>query len=184
MAKPRIFTEEAERKRVWQRAYRQANKQTTQEKARAYRIKRREDMLKNDPQAYAKFKENENAKQRAYRHANLEASREWQRRHARLNDSKPKKLKHKYGISIERFNEMRRSQHESCVICGTHERDTLSRVLGVDHDHSTGLVRGLLCSNCNSGVGHARDDPRILMSAIHYLENNRPWRSVAKSVEA
>lgn len=43
----------------------------------------------------------------------------------------------------------------------------------IDHCHKTGKVRGLLCKTCNTGIGHLKDDPNILRSAINYLELDR-----------
>lgn len=56
-------------------------------------------------------------------------------------------------------------QKERCAIC---RRPSKTR-LGVDHDHKTGRVRGLLCCACNQGIGYLRDSPRLLMQAIAYL---------------
>ena len=53
-----------------------------------------------------------------------------------------------------------------CIICG----DTSSQQLALDHDHATGEVRGALCSRCNLGLGHFRDDPELLRFAALYLE--------------
>jgi hypothetical protein len=51
-----------------------------------------------------------------------------------------------------------------CVICG------LTRPVVIDHDHSTGDVRGGLCQNCNLGLGQFKDDPELLRMAALYLE--------------
>lgn len=77
----------------------------------------------------------------------------------------------KYKISIDDYNSLFEIQKGRCAICGTHQTD-LKRVLCVDHDHATGKVRGLLCSNCNHGLGQFRDSVGFLASAIKYLENN------------
>ena len=50
-----------------------------------------------------------------------------------------------------------------CVICGVSDK------LVVDHDHSTGQIRGMLCNHCNRGLGHFRDDPQLLEFARMYL---------------
>lgn len=53
-----------------------------------------------------------------------------------------------------------------CIICG----EAQEKQLAIDHDHKTGHVRGALCSRCNLGLGHFRDDPELLRLAAYYLE--------------
>lgn len=84
------------------------------------------------------------------------------------NFHKNKHLKIKYGITLEQYNEMFKSQKGRCVICGTHQKDLKQRLF-VDHDHDTGEIRGLLCSRCNTGLGMFKDDIDILLNAIDYL---------------
>ena len=64
---------------------------------------------------------------------------------------------------------MREAENYSCMICGITEEE-LGRSLDVDHCHSSGKVRGLLCRNCNSGIGMLKDDVEIIKSAMKYLE--------------
>ncbi len=61
------------------------------------------------------------------------------------------------------------SQDGKCAIC----RIVPSRTMAVDHCHDTGAIRGLLCSNCNTGIGLLRDNPEILARAIIYLAKGR-----------
>ena len=68
-----------------------------------------------------------------------------------------------YGISLEIFNEMSKKQDYRCAICGAATK------LLVDHNHETGKVRGLLCNNCNTGLGVFRDSIGILNSAANYI---------------
>jgi len=75
-----------------------------------------------------------------------------------------------YGIEWEQFEEMWEDQDESCAICKTPFKDTSEAC--VDHSHDTGEVRGLLCNQCNNGLGRFMDNITILQSAITYLTNN------------
>lgn len=75
------------------------------------------------------------------------------------------KRKYRYGVSAEKFQQMCEEQHWCCAICGNPS----SRHLHVDHDHTTGTIRGLLCGPCNQGLGMFRDDPKRLRSALRYL---------------
>jgi hypothetical protein len=82
-------------------------------------------------------------------------------------------LKRKFGISIEEYKEMFYAQNGVCAICGKPEsskdKNGNIRNLCVDHDHYTGHVRGLLCSNCNKGLGCLQDNPTLLFFAVLYL---------------
>lgn len=60
-------------------------------------------------------------------------------------------------------------QGERCAICGTDEPGAGNRRLAIDHDHETGEVRGLLCSNCNMGMGQLGDSIDRLVAAAAYL---------------
>lgn len=73
-----------------------------------------------------------------------------------------------YGITLEDVDTLRKQQKGRCLICRRKEKD-LNHILRVDHCHETGRVRGLLCHNCNCGLGHLRDDPKLLERAIIYL---------------
>ena len=81
---------------------------------------------------------------------------------------KSAQFKYKYGITLERYNETRAEQDYRCAICLRHE-DELSKSLAIDHCHSGTGVRGLLCMNCNTGLGHFRDDWAIVGAALEYL---------------
>lgn len=76
-------------------------------------------------------------------------------------------LKKNYGITLEKYDEMLAAQGGACAIC---TRPPSGQELVVDHDHDTDEVRGLLCQNCNIGLGHFRDDPDLLLQVIEYLE--------------
>ena len=73
----------------------------------------------------------------------------------------------RYGLTIEQYDQMLFEQSYVCAIC----HKPCSKALAVDHDHKTGAVRGLLCMNCNHGLGKFKDDPNLLMAAIKYLQD-------------
>jgi len=66
------------------------------------------------------------------------------------------------------FNRMYIEQDGKCKICKIHQSE-LTKSLSVDHNHSTGEARGLLCQKCNTLLGMAKDNLEILKSAIQYL---------------
>jgi len=84
---------------------------------------------------------------------------------------KAEKLQLRYGMTYEQWERMRENENYRCMICGITEEE-VGRKLDVDHCHSSGKVRGLLCNPCNSMLGHAKDNTEILQSAIKYLKEN------------
>ena len=72
-----------------------------------------------------------------------------------------------YGITLEQYAGMVEAQEGGCAICGVRDSDDVA--LGVDHDHKTKAIRGVLCSGCNAGLGHFRDNVERLERAIAYL---------------
>jgi hypothetical protein len=76
-------------------------------------------------------------------------------------------LKKRYNLSTEEYEYISFKQGHKCAICGT--KSTNGRRLSVDHDHSTGAIRGLLCQACNSGIGQLKDDPDVVIKAYNYL---------------
>lgn len=85
-----------------------------------------------------------------------------------------KKRKHymyyRYGITEEDYNNLFNGQEGVCKICKTPPKE--GRRLDIDHCHETKKVRGLLCNNCNRGLGHFMDNHELLQKAINYLEND------------
>lgn len=87
-----------------------------------------------------------------------EKRKEWQRQYC---------LKRRYGMSVSDYDKMLEKQNKCCKLCAVHQ-DKLKHNMFVDHDHTTGIVRGLLCPRCNSGLGLLE---RIgLTRAIQYLK--------------
>ena len=129
--------------------------------------------------------------QKRYKEANPEKTREYQRKWVAANPGRVKekckkyyqdnsdKLKEsmrkaqyaQYGITAAEFDSISIAQGKACVICGERERN--GKRLSIDHDHSTGKFRGLLCHRCNVGLGMFRDSEDLLSMAISYLRERR-----------
>jgi hypothetical protein len=80
-------------------------------------------------------------------------------------------LRRTYGITIGQYYSMLANQSGACAICGSKDPGRYERFV-VDHCHSTGEVRGLLCHHCNLMLGHARDLEATLTKAIKYLREH------------
>ena len=97
-----------------------------------------------------------------------EYGRAWRQAHPEYGQRE--RLMRKFGITLEQYNQMLAEQGGTCAIC--HAVPGLRR-LAVDHDHATGTIRGLLCSECNKALGLLEDDPALLRQAADYLERSR-----------
>lgn len=75
-----------------------------------------------------------------------------------------------YDLSLEEFNSMLDLQDHKCAICGYSDRSVPKMFPVIDHCHTTGVIRGLLCANCNHALGKFKDNPETLRRAIEYLE--------------
>jgi len=75
----------------------------------------------------------------------------------------------KYGVTPVEYARMMVEQNGLCAIC--KEQDSRGRALDVDHNHETGVVRGLLCNTCNMTLGKVKDNTELLKSMIAYLED-------------
>lgn len=75
-------------------------------------------------------------------------------------------------MTEEQYWEMHAAQDGVCLICSGVQkgRGAMNNVLAVDHNHQTGKIRGLLCTNCNTGIGNLRDSIEMLEKAIIYLK--------------
>ena len=74
-----------------------------------------------------------------------------------------------YGITEDVLESMRKEQKNKCAICGKMINES-TKNFAIDHDHKTGKVRGLLCMNCNIGLGAFVDNKVIMQKAIDYLD--------------
>ena len=125
--------------------------------------------LKKYKQEYAEknkthIKEYQKLYQKEYKHKSKEAGK---------ITTRNKKLKALYGISIEDYTNLFLIQKGCCAICDRHQSN-FKMSLSVDHCHSTGKVRGLLCHACNLTLGMVKDSTFVLKKAISYLEGVEP----------
>lgn len=126
-------------------------------KARAYMAE-----LRKDPKYKKKFA----TYQRQYRIDNREQltvkGREYQRKNALYIQLQRK------GLTLEDYDRVVKRHGGVCDICGGPPDGRWS-TFTLDHCHKTGVLRGLLCSKCNRGVGFFKDDPQLMQKAIKYL---------------
>lgn len=119
-----------------------------------------------------KVKAQANARSKKHYHGNLEKARSAARQSAakaRQDPTKYAKIQARKraggaGLSIEEIQQMRVKQNNACAICNDPDPTDL------DHCHTTGTVRWLLCSHCNRGLGAFRDSPNLLKKAAAMLE--------------
>jgi hypothetical protein len=94
----------------------------------------------------------------------MSAKREW---------GKHYRNKNKYGLSKEHYDRLLREQLGCCAICGSSEWGGRYNTPYVDHDHTNGAIRGLLCYYCNVAGGMVRDDPKIARKLAEHIERYR-----------
>lgn len=80
------------------------------------------------------------------------------------------RLQREYGITQDQLNALIEFQDSKCGICLKAIGNTRAS-LNVDHDHKTGIVRGVLCSSCNTAIGRLGDNAEGIKRALYYLEN-------------
>ena len=142
---PEWWEKERLRRNDWTREYRK--RPEVADRGRSYR--RRPDIREKHKEAQRKYKSTESG------------------RKALRNDH----LKRKFGITLIEYDTMLAGQNGTCCIC--KNKCPTGRNLAVDHDHSTGKIRGLLCLHCNRLLGNAKDSLSTLRSAVVYLEQNQ-----------
>lgn len=108
-------------------------------------------------------------------HKTKEGRRAYQNSYRKLSPhiEKSRALRESFGLSLEQYQEMHDRQKGKCSICNEPEKQMRNgkiKALAVDHNHKTGAIRGLLCSDCNTGIGKLKDSPEIIRNAAKYLD--------------
>lgn len=82
-------------------------------------------------------------------------------------------LKYKYGLTVLQYNKMLEQHQGGCAIC--RQKCKTGDRLSVDHNHSNGIVRGLLCRRCNMALGMLNDDENLIWDIMEYLKRTT-WK--------
>jgi len=118
-----------------------------------------------------------NRQQREWRAKNIDKEKGYRRRWylrsrspEQLEKEKWAQIKHRYGLEKEDYERILGYQDNKCKVCDKEfDSNGKGTKLSIDHCHDSYEVRGFLCNNCNVGLGFFYDDPKILQSAIEYL---------------
>lgn len=94
-------------------------------------------------------------------------------------------IKKHYNLTLEEHDQLSSDQTQQCAMCGTTTPQGRYGVFHTDHCHDTGILRGLLCHSCNTGLGLLGDNLAGIMEAAHYLSKSEPtlfpgiWKRIA-----
>jgi hypothetical protein len=151
-------------------AYHQTYYEKNKEKIKARNYKWRADNKEKHDAMKADWRSRNKAREAEMTKRYREDHREECARFRRLNH-----LLRKYGLTREAYEAMLVSHDRKCAICRAEFTDN-NRAC-VDHCHVSGTIRGLLCSQCNSSIAMAKDNPAVLRAAADYVEQRTPRSS-------
>jgi len=158
-AQKAYYEKNKEARAAWNKAYRAKNKDRIKAYEKAYNEENKEAKRVYNKAYRAKNKDRIKAYLKAYNEENKEAKQAYDKAYHVLR---------KHGITLEEKERMKQEQENKCKIC---HQDFLADVEPhVDHCHTTGEIRGLLCQGCNIGLGQFKDNPVALAKAIEYLK--------------
>lgn len=104
---------------------------------------------------------------------NPSKAKEAAKRHRESGKARAHRLRTRNGIDPLEYDRLFFQQQGKCAICGTEKPGGNSPHFHIDHNHESGKIRGLLCTNCNRGIGYFSDNIRRMRRAIEYLELSR-----------
>lgn len=125
------------------------------EKKKIYRQKNKERIKARAKKHYQDNKEEISKKSKIYREKTKDKA-------------KNRALLRKYNITLQQFNNMVKLQDNKCNICKNQ-----LEIKHIDHCHKTNKIRGILCPNCNTGIGQLKENEEILLNAIEYIRKHR-----------
>mgnify|MGYP003149689116 CR=1 FL=1 len=140
-----------EQKAAYMKEYNEKNKEQIAAYRKEYREKNKEQLAAYEKEYYKKNKEQITASTKEYF------------------------LKSKYGMTLKDKTILLQKQNNKCMICFIkfNTDDTRTTTPAVDHCHISNKIRGLLCGLCNKGLGHFKDNTKLLTKAINYLQENK-----------
>lgn len=147
--------------------YRTKNREKSAAQQRVYRKENREKIAAKEKIYRAENREKIAAQQKAYQNENREGIAA--RRKENRETEAAKKRGSRYGITPDAFKRLLVEQGGVCAICGGLDG---KKSLGVDHDHGSKKIRGLLCSGCNLAVGLLKDSSAVAQLAVKYLKKH------------
>jgi hypothetical protein len=153
----------------YMKEWRRKNKDRINQKTREVRAANRDEWNKKQLERYYNNKNKE--KNKSYYQINKEQIQQIKQKLKRTQ--KNNHLLRFYNITIEQYEQMLYEQDNKCYICEELAEDTRKKSLNVDHDHITGKVRKLLCGNCNTSLGLAKENEVILQKMINYLNEHK-----------
>lgn len=143
---------------------------------RAYTENRR----KTNQKWYLKNREKVLTRTIEYQKKNRDKANEANRRYRQKypNKKREERLKREFGITLVVYQQMFNEQNGCCKICYKPETRSVAKSgkindLAVDHCHTTGKIRGLLCGKCNTAIGLLNEDENILNNCIEYLKKGK-----------
>lgn len=163
---------------AYMKAYYQRNKKTLNENRRVWAETNKEKIARQRREYRLANYDRVREQEKKSREKNIEKHRvdsreRMRRRRAECPEkysyqSRKSHHKNKYGMTLQDREQLLKNQGNVCAVCGVGYSG--AREWHIDHNHSTGYVRGLLCSHCNLMLGHSKDSPRILRAAAEYIE--------------
>ena len=149
------------------------DKEARKQYMKEYYAKNPEKFAKRSPEKQAEY----NEKRRAQYAENQELREKLEADAIAWSKANPEKKKRQrlmaaFGIDLNDYQDMLTEQNFQCAICGYSDMSDPKMFPVVDHCHDTGRIRGLLCMNCNMGLGKFKDDMNRLWCAISYLQRN------------
>lgn len=136
----------------------------------------------NNPEFAERQRRNCKEWSKKYKEKARESNKKWLMKQDK-NYRRIRRLREQYGLTLDDYNNILSKQGYKCAICGKPHKEEKKKRLHIDHDHTTGLIRGLLCFRCNFGLTYFSEDPEILFRAYTYLDKAKMKNKIVRRRE-